>query len=542
VNAQEADGYQLRTPSAEEYLAALPEVLRTDIYPFEVNELFRGLKASIIDEWLARYRGATVPPEQMIETLYAMLDFPRSRDEANVWGEVVVEALIATGAITLDDQEPTISTFGPITVEATPRDFNADGQPEWVIRLQQGESPYSDYLQTLIVQRTPDSLRFIDTTLPTLFAGYGSQALSEALFADMTGDEIPEWVVMSIGTGSGYAYGELIIFQWRDDSLVVISPPSGYQNEKTAMTFKGGAGGGIMDGFEIEYVDVDESGTAEVLIRHLYHDNWGCDSTETAIFEWVESSLAFQFADRERVFQDMAGCAVRLAEDAMWAHDYEAAVFHYERASALYEQEKPDLQGHLKAYAAIRLGLAYALIGEMDLASSQLDKLQAIDTTDMWWPVPEMIHALKDLDLETEGAISLCAVLWNEVASAPHAGGYWGFTYDMPPLLIELGYGVDASRVGCDLESVSPERFLMFPTPTVDASYFCCEDDSIYMTPTPDPAVLQFQRGEALYAEAQAAESAGDDERALASYVEIVTAAPETPWAKLAALHLEPAE
>ena len=546
IDAQETDGYRLRVPSAEEYLAVLPEVLRTDIYPFEVNELFRGLKASIVDEWQARYRGATVPPERMIETLYAMLDFPRSVEEASVWGEVFVETLIAAGAITLDDQEPTISTFGAITVEATPRDFNADGQPEWVVRLQQGESRDPFYLQILVMHRTSDGLRFVHTPLRSLFDAYGTQQLGETFFADMTGDDVPEWVVMSIGTGSGYAYGELIMFQWRDDSLVVISPPSGYQNEKTAMVFEGRAAGGL-HGFEIDYIDVGQHGTTEVLIRHLYHDNWDCDSTETATFEWVESSLAFQFADRERVFQDSAGCAVRFAQNAMWSHDYKTAVSHFERAFSLYDEEDESYWGdNIRAYAAIRLALAYALIGEMDLASNQLDKLHAIDTTDMLWPVPEMFDALKVFDLNREGAVGLCAVMWNEVTRSWDAQGYWDSTYDLAPLLMQLGYGVNASRAGCDLESVSPERYVMMqamlPTPTIDPGYFCCEDDTLYMTPTPDPAVLQIQRGETLYAEAQAAEAAGDVEHALASYVEIVTATPDTPWAKLAALHLEQAK
>jgi hypothetical protein len=544
VNAQETDGYRLRVSSAEEYLAALPEILRTDTNPHEVKQLFRGLKASIIDEWQVRYRGANVSPERMIETLYAMLDFPRSVDEASVWGKVVVEALTATGTITLDEQEPTISTFGAITVEAIPRDFNADGQPEWVVRLQQGESRDPFYLQILVVQQTSDGLRFVQTPLRSLFDAYGTQQLGEAFLGDMTGDDVPEWVVASIGTGSGYAYGELIIFQWRDDSLAVISPPSGYENEKTAMVFEGRAAGGL-HGFEIEYVDVDESGTTEVLIRHLFNDNWDCDSTETATFKWVESSLTFQFTERERVFRDSAGCAVRFAQDAMWAHDYETAVFHFERALALYDREDVSYWGdNIWAYAAIRLALAYALVGEIHLASNQLDKLRAIDTIDMLWPIPEMFHALKDFDLETEGAVGLCTVLWNEVASVRGAQGYWDDIYDNPPPLIDSGYGVSASRTGCDLPAVAPEQYAMIPTPTAEP--YCCPGDYAYednpITPTPDPAVLQFQRGEALYADAQAAEAAGDVERALASYVEIVTAAPETPWAKLAALHLEPVE
>lgn len=416
ASAQEADRYRLRVPSAEEYLAAIPDVMNfviSDENPMRyVIGLRAGVQAAISKEWQTYYSGEIVQIS-LIDAIFDLVtSFPTPESKA-LWGRAVVDSFLHMEGIPFDYKQSASADFGNFHITLSPHDFDADGQPEWVIHVTHSIFNYSpNYDQMFVVQQQVDGLRFVDHPLPWLGGnlGYGwHNQMEEQYFGDITGDGLPEWAIALGGAGgNGTTLGELVILQWRGGSLARITPPFEFGDD-TTLHYVAGAGGGrplFPYGVEVGFSDTDGNGVIDVVVTQTHPDSLGCNPLETRVFAWDEASQIVRLTHQDWVYEATPACAARLEEE---------------------------------------------------------QHTQVTTQT----PVP------------TEATIV-----------------------------------TDNTRDSADL----------FPTET------------------PAPEIALLMRGATLYAEAQAAEAAGDDKRALAAYVEIVTLAPESPWGKLAALHLEPVE
>ena len=104
----------------------------------------------------------------------------------------------------------------------------------------------------------------------------------EQYYGDLTGDDIPEWVVAYGGLGGNHMnHGWLYVLQWQDGELVDIAPslpPA--DNFDELMMYEAPAGGGsplFPYGVSVDIQDVDNNNTTEIIIYHDYRDTWNCE-------------------------------------------------------------------------------------------------------------------------------------------------------------------------------------------------------------------------------------------------------------------------
>jgi hypothetical protein len=383
VQPPDRGNFRLRDLSANTYLAALPSIIQSvDSY----SEPLWQYAEAITTEWQLHHQNSVVEPEIILAAFSAMYHRNSYLYERDVMGRSVMKAMVDAQLINFDPDSTTTLNYQPFTFTISPRDFDGDNQPEWIINAEA-----SNYSQLFVVQRRNNEYRLIPTPLPWFgccFAYYSDREgfIEEQRFMDLTGDGNPEWVLAVGGQVGNYlSRGHLIILQWLDDTLVNIAPEfDGFEHLSQELFYDAPSGAGrflFPYGVEVSYEDVNDDGITEVIIDQRQTDNWGCSWTYHRVFSWNDSQY-FLNSD-ERIYDDVQGCEFRAAEEAMWSRDLETAIHHYERGLTLTPTEEywngnPE---QLVRYATIRLALAYRLAGQGESASAIIGDL-AISSED----------------------------------------------------------------------------------------------------------------------------------------------------------------
>lgn len=328
-----------------------------ETHPFTIDE------ATSL-EWLDNYADPQIKPDLAIEAFYRY-GFSRRIEMA----QAMVETLVWHDLLILDDEVDSQYQYensgrfpigfgepNPLTViTASPRDFDGDQRPEWVIKFES-----TDTTAWWVLKQMGDRVQTIPVELP--WAGFDPDMarirwLRELSFEDLTGDGRPEWVVLVGGLLTTFTErGELFVLQWHQNQIrnIALDPAFSYSvpipfDEIPPIPNP------LVD-FSLH--DVNGDGINDVRRQETLTNNWHCEWISHKSFVFQSESL--ELFSAEDIYAPTYGCTVFQAEQAMWEGDFEQAANWYEQA--LSQSGGDDQQGAgFDQYVLFRAALAYRL-------------------------------------------------------------------------------------------------------------------------------------------------------------------------------------
>jgi hypothetical protein len=579
VEAQETFNYHLRTLSADEFISELPDFSDIPLPDYQDtlrNQTALGIVIRTAEaEFLSRYED-----ESNFATLIAAFEkfklpiycYPVPRCtyqlpeiDYGAWFNRIVSAWLEENPTDLDSVDTL--QFQDFTVYIEQRDFNADGQHEWLLDVVKGQEEI-EYAHYLVVSRSEQG--YIISTVPlggtlswwrhTMF----EQPLAELGFEDINADGLPEWILYwtrlagAFGTIS-YDSPHKVILGWRDGQVIRLAD--------------------IYENSYLENVDDDEA--LEILTTsHFYGDYWGCGYREEGEYDWNGQ----QYVEVEPHITPL-DCTARHAEDAMWAWDFETAIELYD---SFIDSHTEDYESFRDCWVANELDCDYNHMNRDTLIyfHFQVRRILAHALSGHQEQVQDLLMALSEepyitdfaqavLDADTTDVETLCRAAYNYFAEQhtflnsfeEERRFYPGNSLMDDGVYTVFNKPIDPIRAGCDIRMFSSE-----PTPVPSPTW------SPYPTPippTPDTrtqeqiwldnqdfydafahgdyetalAIAQhaaptdeFIAGQWAYARAITYEALNLPEEALLEYVTLYEDIPQSVWGLLAAIHLESLE
>lgn len=415
VRAQ-GDEYRLRQPSLAETVQRMLEIGRSTLNlenpPFFNPTTVFEMSALLFHD----YDQLVEVPSTDLLALYDVLSIGDGVYARDKWGQAIIHSW-------LNENQPDLGkvrrlTFADFVIEVISRDFNGDGQNEYLLDVTKGgvvdrascwyEAELVDYL---IVQQDADQYRFIDHPVPfgTLPIGgslstYGKAHMMEIGFEDINADGLPEWQVLRGGETAGdprvgyINIGNLYVLAWRDGQMVDLAADSAAGEYSRSLTDYTEDEGTCFSphprDIRWEFSNIDNDPALEIVQRQTYLDNWYCESVETKVLNWDAVADRYRLQTTEKGFAaETRQCAQRQAEEAIWAGSYAQAIALYRSGSTLpapvpsyltddngeindeWIQDAERTLARLDEYGQLRLALAYILTDQPEKARITLANL-----------------------------------------------------------------------------------------------------------------------------------------------------------------------
>jgi tetratricopeptide (TPR) repeat protein len=428
---------ELHTPTAEEYLAAVPAILQQmeDETGNTRNQDILALQQVIREEVSLRYGYLQ---DISFDTLYAIEPYlPRSIAYELVpetewgWHNLALDRWLAENQIDLSNQSSW--QIRGYTLQIHQVDFTGDGVNEFSVALNFQSEGWGTYAEYFVLQHDPSQpsgySRLGDTQLWRSDA-CGTLACSGQIdlhpAQDLTGDGIPEWIVSRGSCSSGMCGVGLRIYGWHQGSFVELTA------EDTLFARMGSGGGVPSSPYNGDWLFENQDNDPASEVSQIMHrvDNRGCEFSEEQVLDWKSLEGQFRTGEIEYTYADTPWCALRLAHDAMLKLDFEGAIQQYEYF--LTYEPTPEIE-EVWDYVRMRLALAYAEVGRIDEAEALIAGIQPSTIAD------EMIHAMAEAVqttfLQDQNAKTLCVAL----NSSLEAFSYWALT----PLMSRYGQTSD---------------------------------------------------------------------------------------------------
>jgi hypothetical protein len=573
----DAGAWRLRVPTVVEYVEAIPDF--EALYAENGYRIREYLLPLIEAEFRYRYW-----EDIDYATLTAAFDKLKFRFEVTTWGPTIpaidydpwiariVQGWLDGNRDHVYMRESSVWRFDDFVILIEQRDFNGDRSLERVLNVVKGldHTEYHNYLILPNVSRDPI------ITVPLPYRAYGYDQYSsrtnpafEKSFADITADGRSEWILQTADFGGrlGILWESVstYVLYWHDgsiveripdrlDSITIITPPS----------------------VDPVFANIDDDPALEISTSFIHADNWGCGYQEITIYDWDGEA----FVKLEPRYEAL-DCTARHAEEAMWAGDFETAAELYALFIDTYE---PDYQAYqdcinqpgdpycewaltveIFQYFMARRVVAYALAGDTQKVQASLD---ALDEYDLGFLRDMLIEGGED-----KRAICQAAYDWwdsrfiqenrSDFVFAPGIvlEGINDDTFQQPRILPGEFIFTDPNLAGCDmrlLDGISTPVPTILPTlePTFAPDSRSIQDQwiafenayrlfingdyettlQIAQNASPED---EFDTFYWRYWRALALEALERPDEALAEYVAIYEAAPESAWGLLAGLHIE---
>lgn len=392
----------------------------------------------------------------------------------------------------LDENQPDLSNLQELDlapeflISITPRDFNVDGQDEYVLEVWNADTIH----MYLVAVAESNGYRIIDPGLP--WSGYtasgkyseGDGYVEEYYFIDLNDDNLPEWLVLFYGDRTGnsgvgfFALGALFVVGWREDDLQLLSPS--WLNRELdlgqELTFLEVDRRELLKTISWEFINLDSDSELEIAQAQSYTNNWGCRRVETMQFDWNADTDMYLYQDTEIVYDESQNCIQQEAEEAMWEHDYQTAIDLFEQALTRSAKEAETDYGHKLAqarnqYLRARLAMAYLLTHQLEFAEPLLDTLNNEVITD------DAITAYVTVLNNQQGAnlVTMCIDAFNVFAdNFPDiviGGTSDNQYYDGP--------AYHPAKVGCDAPTMIHEQLQSVSIPVNDSPEDWLENNGI---------------------------------------------------------------
>ncbi|MEO8612452.1 MAG: hypothetical protein ABI690_31440 [Chloroflexota bacterium] len=354
VRAQDDAGagkWRLRTPTAGEYLAAVPRIMaqmQTDDSSEYQHDTY-ALRRLLNEEFWMRHDDLSLVPLDILNAAEPYIDRTFDYDMSNPETEPGWHNLLLN--LWLKENQPDLSTrdvwqFGDYVLHVQPVDFTGDGIDELAVQFVYQPGEYAQFTEYLVLQQDstqPEQYRrlgdthFWFSTRCFLQAACGGDGKLYKIL-DLTGDGLPEWIMTSGQCGYGRCGVTLSVFGWWQGHFVDLT-----QSDRIGMPVVSGGGGVPTYPREGDWIieNINNDSALEIKQVERVTDNRGCEFSSEQIFKWDESSGQFQGGEIVFTYADTPWCALRQAHDAMIEGDPEAAINHYEHM--LTFNPPPDL-------------------------------------------------------------------------------------------------------------------------------------------------------------------------------------------------------
>jgi hypothetical protein len=220
----EQNGYRLRVPSVEEYLAAVPGIIA------QADDNYLDVRRVIAHEFHMRY-GDILLSDISFDLLS---EFHRviaiGFDTGLSWLPIDVyrwfPALLEAGFRDRDVHEISDEiTIGSLKITPTPVDLSGDGTDEHLLEVYDEVSGRTFYI---LVVRSDDDIMLLPVPLPYigLLSSLGTREMPETgnlitqRLGDINNDGSTEWIVLGQGYGYWQWCGKLYVIDWQDGALV----------------------------------------------------------------------------------------------------------------------------------------------------------------------------------------------------------------------------------------------------------------------------------------------------------------------------------
>jgi tetratricopeptide (TPR) repeat protein len=377
------------------------------------------------------------------------------------------------------------------------------------------------------IQLTPLPITGLFSDIFTRGKPETGELLTRAL-GDLDNDGKTEWIVEGKGYGYWASCGDLYVMDWQNGELV----------DRTGDLFSYCLLTAQLDTASVEF---DDSQPDAIQMIETRVDGWNCQRVRTDTLNLIDDTL-----DTVVVYADTVWCALREAGEAFDETDYRTAVDIYKEVILAFD-------GQMAQYLEARLALAYALNGQLDAAQATLDSVE---------PDGQMGDLLLRLQAVSDQPQAMCRAAFDFFAETNRREDVWENPYEWTPENFHFGHDPDdprnfplpiPSQAGCDyqqtIESVSTQNLVADTMPDLGGfvhngaylrlmrgEYYeaLSQIDSLLASPETENDALQLTYWRALTLELMRR-----TDEALAEYVTIYDAAPESAWGMLAALHFE---
>ncbi|MBZ0318448.1 MAG: hypothetical protein K8L91_18695 [Anaerolineae bacterium] len=457
-SAQQGASYQLRTPSAREYLIAAPEIIEQ--WRLDYRNVYSpyDLQAAIEQELTLRYPDLAQEPSTLIANTYSsMVSTAYGILDHGWWNQQIIESWLRHHPIDLASFHDL--QFLTYDVKISPRDFDGDGVDEYVLDVT-GDM----YQQLVVVKGTAETgYHIVETPLEWFGFAYAywdnhSGGLEPLYFGDLNADGLPEWVLAFGGVGANHTViGHLEILSWQDGKLVNLAGDTNSFDPDTLGYIGPAPGGHPIIPYFIHWnvAQLDDDPAQEIQQRQEFEDNWGCKFVETRAFDWDATTHRYKFVTSNRVFEDSAECAVRDAQDAMWKEDWVSAIGFYNYALDLWGQN--SVASHLEVYVHLRLALAYGLVDDLQSADFQIEALENLEAL-MFRPEVELLEGAITNYRQHPTALALCLSVFQYYSIHLDSAVRFGNTEDIPVPVVSLySPSPRTAEAGCDAGQVLDE-------------------------------------------------------------------------------------
>ncbi len=584
------DSYRLRVPDVEEYLttiAILDETRIDDTY------LVLALYNTLFWRYPNFHQTASfdlLRNASLVFRNYYSLSLSIFLDEltqAN-WNEWMVNAWLRENPQALNAADEI--EFSNFRIGITRADLSGNGNNELLLEVREIRWETSDGYQSFnyvgywILQPTLEGYHHILSPL-RWYSGvrYGGSdgrtgIVHTLMIDDVNADGLNEWVVLE-GNYFHRGFGEcrrMRVLAWRDNSLFdLIDGRLSYCTGSSSMMEE------ISPNAEYTLTET------EISQSHHRFDSWWCFWEQTTVFTWTGEYYTHQSTRQD--FEDTFNCALRYAEEAMRSGDFENAIIAYEHALLLPDILREGTERYLdwqrrlneeqRQYARLRLAIAYALTDQWEMALELVAELRSEQPASLL--MERLFGALDQVNTSTE----LCMAVHEVFADLREDNNAWGRWDNFTDMFIHErvedirlrsdNFPPDPSRAGCDPIYVQDTDLPSEPTPDavdeaeiitdppfiMDRGNFHCgttgelfcgfyeasHELALEMIEALQPEDFEREAGDGWgnfefavgYRRALALEALGRGDEALAEYVAIHEAVPESAWGILAALHFE---
>jgi len=496
----------------------------------------------------------------------------------------------------------TIHTIGDLTITAAPFDFNTDGTSEWILNVTTESGQYRQILfaageiGALELVKSPlpwygDGFGYSDS--PSGF-------MQPQIFQDMTSDGQPEWILAHGGVGGGHQnFGSLYVLQWRDNQLVDIadidySAPAGSGGalfpSGVSLAYRDLDSDGTTEIILTQQRHDNWDCNSEWVTVYAWSPVAAYfieDGRPTVKFENDSPTCALKnahIASWEGRYADAVLGYQQFLDAAVTAPEYQPSEYKYDTV----------------LHARVKLALAYAMLGQTDAASDIIDAAmrdlenEPLDFDLMDTVIPELVRAAYEAYQPNRSTLALCAAMYmtfnHDYRYDPLPNPYWGILdYGLAPASSASSAPANLIQASCDAPAMlaaapdssgtqaiaelfraADERYayggmvervrdfalhLTYPhdmqvvselealRPAYLDTYSISMEERLELTRADlarfadDPTYGAVVR----YHYAWALDDAGffPDSEVAAAYQFVIDFDPESPWAKLAALHIE---
>lgn len=464
--------YQLHQPSAVEFVEALDDIVSRgegELY-LEFNGNTKTVYATetlvnLLDQIIVQTYANTADPT-LLEDAYQALNLGTMGGYAHyysyldqtTWNQMIVKRWLEQSPVGLDGFVQI--QLGRYTINLAHHNFDGVGEDEILLTVESDD--FADHWLAIPDDSETIGYRLETTPLPYRAEGYWwaqphGLGANTYFIEDLNADGKLEWVARGFSTFPGNinvgGYQDFYLMGWREGKMQLLTAAE-FQNQDGSLEIRTFIPDSVNEGSVWHFENIDNDEAQELIQVERFRDNWNCIRTQEAVYDW--NGIYYLRGEVEETIPQTMNCALRQAQQAMEAGNYQIATRFYQQAISRYDGDfavSPDAENtdaQFAAYAQERLVIAYTLSGWSSNAMEILNSLR-----DHPLLADSIAEALLTIPFDDFRPYRVCSTAYSFLNTHYQNRIYRnltriGRTSDNIDIENPIGYRVDPAIVGCN--------------------------------------------------------------------------------------------